>query len=140
MPSVIPFVLPENDDAPTPVNDEPSPKNFVAVTLPVATILLEFKLILAAVMLTLLVALILKSEVEVIEPVPVAVDMNVLENTLPVNLIFPPETILKSPVAVNVPVPVAAATKLLAITLPALMLPVYVGNNARTFERTLAFV
>ena len=140
MPSVIPFVLPVNDDAPTPVREEPSPKNLLAVILPVATILLEFKLILAAVMLTLLAALMLKSEVEVIEPVPVAVDINVFAKILPVNLILPPETMLKSPVAVNVPVPVVAATKLLAITLPALMLPVYVGNNARTFERTLSFV
>ena len=66
----------------------------------------------------------LKSDVDVREPAPVAVDMKVLAYTLPVNLILPPETILKSPVAVNVPVPDAVEIKLLAITLPALILPV----------------
>jgi hypothetical protein len=93
----------------------------------------QFKLIFPAVMLTLLVALILKSDVELIDPVPVAVDVNVFAKTLPVNLILPPETMLKSPVALNVPVPGAVDIKLLAITLPALMLPVYVVRNAPTF-------
>ena len=104
-----------------------------ALILPVVTILLEFKLILPAVILTLLVALILKSDVEVIEPVPVAVEINVFAKTLPVNLILPPATILKSPVAVNVPVPGAVDIKLLAITFPALILPVYVVRKAPTF-------
>ena len=96
----------------------------LAVILPAVTILFEFKLILPAGMLTLLAALILNSDVDVIEPVPVAVEINVFAKTLPVNLILPPATILKSPVAVNVPVPGAVDIKLLAITLPALILPV----------------
>ena len=64
----------------------------------------------------------LKSVVDVNDPAPVAVDINVFAYTLPVNLMLPPETILKSPVAVNVPVPGAVDTKLLAMTLPALTL------------------
>ena len=103
-----------------------------AVTFPVVTILFEFKLMLLAVILTLPAALILKSDVDAIDPEPVAVDINVFAKTLPVNLMLPPETILKSPVAFNVPVPGAVDIKLFAITLPALILPVYVVRKAPT--------
>ena len=99
-----------------------------ATIVPFANTLGVFKKILPA-------ATRLKSDVDVNDPAPVAVDINVFANTLPVNRIFPPEIILKSPVAVNVPVPGAVDIKLLAITLPALILPVYVDKN----EATLAF-
>ena len=96
----------------------------LTLILPAVTTEFEFKLILLDVILTLLAALILKSVVDVNDPAPVAVDINVLAKTFPVKRILPPETILKSPVAVNVPVPGAVDIKLLAITLPALILPV----------------
>ena len=96
-----------------------------ATIVPFANTLGAFKEILPA-------AIRLKSDVDVNDPAPVAVDINVFANTLPVNRMFPPETMLKSPVALNVPVPGAVDIKLLAITFPALILPVYVVRNAAT--------
>ena len=118
VPSVIPFVLPENTDALIPVRAEPSPKNFVAITLPDAITLLEFNVILPAPVIPTL-------PVDESVPAPAPTAINVFAITFPLAITFV-ELILTAPAAVRVMFPVdeikpadaLADTKPFAITLP----------------------